>query len=120
MKLCLIIFEFDFWEVYMDVDQYGDMQLINVEFIMMILCNMRCEYCVVGYILQFKDFNVLLIDFLLKWLEEILCLRFISIIGGELMFLLKLVKEYVVLLLKYVYEWGVWMQINFNLIFDID
>ncbi|MCY8130009.1 radical SAM/CxCxxxxC motif protein YfkAB, partial [Bacillus spizizenii] len=47
-KLRPITPEFDPWEAYMDVDQYGDMQLTNVEFTTTTLCNMRCEHCAVG------------------------------------------------------------------------
>lgn len=47
----LIIFFYDLWEVYMDFEEYGKLLLINVEFIMTTLCNMCCEYCVVGYML---------------------------------------------------------------------
>ena len=33
--------EYDPWEAYMDVDQFGDIQLTNVEFTTTTLCNMR-------------------------------------------------------------------------------
>lgn len=47
--------EYDPWEAYMDVDQFGDIQLTNVEFTTTTLCNMRREHCAVGYTLQTKD-----------------------------------------------------------------
>lgn len=65
--------EYDPWEAYMDVDQYGDMKLTNVEFTTTTLCNMRCEHCAVGYTLQPKDPNALPIDLLLKRLMKFLC-----------------------------------------------
>ncbi|KOC22055.1 radical SAM/CxCxxxxC motif protein YfkAB [Bacillus velezensis] len=111
--------EYDPWEAYMDVDQYGDMKLTNVEFTTTTLCNMRCEHCAVGYTLQPKDPNALPIDLLLKRLDEIPLLRSISITGGEPMLSLKSVKEYVVPLLKYAHERGVRTQINSNLTLDI-
>lgn len=110
--------EYDPWEAYMDVDQYGDMKLTNVEFTTTTLCNMRCEHCAVGYTLQPKDPDAL-IDLLLKRLDEIPLLRSISITGGEPMLSLKSVKEYVVPLLKYAHERGVRTQINSNLTLDI-
>ncbi|WP_316274924.1 radical SAM/CxCxxxxC motif protein YfkAB [Bacillus halotolerans] len=119
-KLRPITPEFDPWEAYIDVDQYGDMQLTNVEFTTTTLCNMRCEHCAVGYTLQPKDPNALPIDLLLKRLEEIPRLRSISITGGEPMLSLKSVKEYVVPLLKYAHERGVRTQINSNLTLDIE
>ncbi|MBT2572445.1 radical SAM/CxCxxxxC motif protein YfkAB [Bacillus sp. ISL-51] len=119
-KLRPITPEYDPWEAYMDVDQYGDMKLTNVEFTTTTLCNMRCEHCAVGYTLQPKDPNALPIDLLLKRLEEIPLLRSISITGGEPMLSLKSVKEYVVPLLKYAHERGVRTQINSNLTLDIE
>ena len=111
--------EYDPWEAYMDVDQFGDIQLTNVEFTTTTLCNMRCEHCAVGYTLQTKDPDALPVSLLLKRLDEIPRLRSLSITGGEPMLSLKSVKEYVVPLLKYAHERGVRTQINSNLTLDI-
>ncbi|WP_449538864.1 radical SAM/CxCxxxxC motif protein YfkAB [Ferdinandcohnia sp. Marseille-Q9671] len=109
----------DPWEAYLDVEQYGSMQLTNVEFTTTYLCNMRCEHCAVGYTLQPKDPRALPLDLLLKRLDEIPKLRSISITGGEPMLSLKSVDNYVVPLFQYAHERGVRTQINSNLTLDL-
>jgi len=111
---------FDPWEAYMDVEQYGSMQLTNIEFTTTTLCNMRCEHCAVGYTLRTKDPEALPLDLLLRRLDEIPHLRSLSITGGEPMLLLKSVEQYVVPLLKYAHERGVRTQINSNLTLDLE
>lgn len=110
---------YDPWEAYLDVQEYGQMDLTNVEFTTTTLCNMRCEHCAVGYTLQPKDPQALPLDLLLQRLEEVPRLRSISITGGEPMMSLKSVNEYVVPLLKYAHERGVRTQINSNLTLDL-
>jgi len=110
---------YDPWEAYLDVKEYGQMDLTNVEFTTTTICNMRCEHCAVGYTLQPKDPQALPLDLLLRRLEEIPRLRSISITGGEPMLSLKSVNEYVVPLLKYAHERGVRTQINSNLTLDL-
>lgn len=111
--------EFDPWEAYLDMKQYGKPTLTNVEFTTTTLCNMRCEHCAVGYTLQPKDPNALPLDLILKRLDEIPTLRALSITGGEPMMSLSSVKNYVVPLLKYAHERGVRTQINSNLTLDL-
>ncbi|QHQ82231.1 radical SAM/CxCxxxxC motif protein YfkAB [Bacillus subtilis] len=110
---------YDPWEAYLDVQDYGEMKLTNIEFTTTTLCNMRCEHCAVGYTLQPKDPNALPLDLLLRRLDEVPLLRSISITGGEPMLSLKSVREYVVPLLKYAHERGVRTQINSNLTLDL-
>ncbi|PGT79089.1 MULTISPECIES: radical SAM/CxCxxxxC motif protein YfkAB [Bacillaceae] len=110
---------YDPWEAYLDIEQYGEMTLTNIEFTTTTLCNMRCEHCAVGYTLQPKDPKALPIDLLLKRLDEVPTLRSISITGGEPMLSLKSVEQYVVPLLKYAHERGVRTQINSNLTLDL-
>ncbi|RFU62934.1 radical SAM/CxCxxxxC motif protein YfkAB [Peribacillus glennii] len=112
--------KYDPWEAYMDVEQYGNMTLTNVEFTTTTLCNMRCEHCAVGYTLQPKDPDALPLDLLLQRLDEIPALRSLSITGGEPMLSKKGVINYVVPLLKYARERGVRTQINSNLTLDLD
>lgn len=111
--------KYDPWEAYMDVEQYGSMQLTNIEFTTTTLCNMRCEHCAVGYTLQPKDPDGLPIELLLKRLDEIPKLRSLSITGGEPMLSLKSIDKYVVPLLKYAHERGVRTQINSNLTLEL-
>jgi radical SAM/CxCxxxxC motif protein YfkAB len=111
---------FDPWEAYLDVEQYGELQLTNVEFTTTTLCNMRCEHCAVGYTLTTKDPEALPLDLLIKRLEEIPHLRSLSITGGEPMLSLKSVSDYVVPLLKYARERGVRTQLNSNLTLNLE
>jgi radical SAM/CxCxxxxC motif protein YfkAB len=112
--------EYDPWEAYLDIEQYGKPQLTNIEFTTTTLCNMRCEHCAVGYTLQTKDPVALPLELLLHRLEEIPTLRSLSITGGEPMLSLSSVKNYVLPLLKYAHERGVRTQINSNLTLDLN
>lgn len=112
--------QYDPWEAYMDVEQYGKMTLTNIEFTTTTLCNMRCEHCAVGYTLQQKDPEALSLELLIKRLDEISTLRSLSITGGEPMLSKKSVQNYVLPLLKYAHERGVRTQINSNLTLDLE
>jgi radical SAM/CxCxxxxC motif protein YfkAB len=111
--------QFDPWEAYMDMEQYGQMTLTNIEFTTTTLCNMRCEHCAVGYTLQTKDPSALPIDLIVKRLDEIPTLRSLSITGGEPMLSLSSVKNYVLPILKYAHERGIRTQINSNLTLEL-
>jgi radical SAM/CxCxxxxC motif protein YfkAB len=111
--------EYDPWEAYNDIKQYGKPQLTNIEFTTTTLCNMRCEHCAVGYTLQPKDPDALPLDILLSRLDEIQTLNALSVTGGEPMLSLSSIKNYVVPLLKYAHERGVRTQINSNLTLDL-
>lgn len=106
---------YDPWEAYLDVQEYGEMTLTNIEFTTTHLCNMRCAHCAVGYTLLDKDPDALPFELLKQRLDEIPHLRTLSITGGEPMMSKKSVREYVVPLLKYAHERGVKTQINSNL-----
>ncbi len=112
--------QFDPWEAYLDLETHGKNLLTNIEFTTTTLCNMRCEHCAVGYTLSPKDPTALPIDILLHRLEEIPHLRCISITGGEPMMSKKSVDQYVLPLLKYAHERGVYTQINSNLTLPIE
>lgn len=112
--------KFDPWEAYMDINEYGMSVLSNIEFTTTNLCNMRCEHCAVGYTLSHKDPDALPIDLILKRLEEIPALRAISITGGEPMLSSKSIDHYVLPLLKYADDRGVYTQINSNLTVEIE
>jgi radical SAM/CxCxxxxC motif protein YfkAB len=111
---------FDPWEAYLDIEEHKKLTLTNVEFTTTTLCNMRCEHCAVGYMLQPKDPDALPLSLLLQRLDEIPNLRSISITGGEPMLSLKSVENYVAPLLQYAHNRGVRTQINSNLTLDIE
>lgn len=117
--LPLISPSYDPWEAYNDIEEYGSLQLTNVEFTTTNLCNMRCEHCAVGYTLSNKDESALPVDLFLKRLDEVPNLKALSITGGEPMLSKKSVQDYVVPLLKYACERGVRTQINSNLTVDL-
>ncbi|OMP66977.1 radical SAM/CxCxxxxC motif protein YfkAB [Domibacillus epiphyticus] len=106
---------FDPWEPYMDIDESESMLLSNIELTTTTLCNMRCEHCAVGYTLQTKDPDALPLSLLLSKLDEIPSLRALSITGGEPMLSKKSVQNYVLPLLRYAHERGVYTQMNSNL-----
>jgi radical SAM/CxCxxxxC motif protein YfkAB len=112
--------QFDPWEAYLDVTQYGKPLLTNIEFTTTTLCNMRCEHCAVGYTLQTKDPLALPIELILHRLEEIPQLRSLSITGGEPMLSHSSVCNYVMPILKYAHERGVRTQMNSNLTLDLN
>ncbi len=112
--------QYDPWEAYLDVEQYGKPTLSNIEFTTTTLCNMRCAHCAVGYTLQTKDPEAIPLDLIVKRLDEIPTLRSLSITGGEPMLSKKSVKNYVLPILQYAHERGIRTQINSNLTIDSD
>ncbi|OIJ13566.1 radical SAM/CxCxxxxC motif protein YfkAB [Anaerobacillus alkalilacustris] len=110
----------DAWEAYLDVEQHGQPTLSSIEFTTTNLCNMRCRHCAVGHTLSHKDPKALPLELLLQRLEEVPTLRTMSITGGEPMMSLKSVENYVLPLLKYAHERGMYTQINSNLTLDLD
>ena len=111
---------YDPWEAYLDLKEHGKLTLSNIEFTTTYLCNMRCEHCAVGFMLQHKDPDALPIELLIQRLEEIPHLRAFSITGGEPMFSKKSVEQYVLPLLKYAHGRGVRTQMNSNLTMPLD
>ena len=110
----------DPWEAYKDIEQYGRLALSSIEFTTTYLCNMRCRHCAVGHTLSHKDPKALSIELLLQRLDEIPTLRTLSLTGGEPMMSLKSVENYVLPLLKYAHERGIYTQINSNLTLELD
>jgi radical SAM/CxCxxxxC motif protein YfkAB len=111
---------YDPWEAYLDVQEHGKLTLSSIEFTTTYLCNMRCEHCAVGYMLQQKDPDALPTELLISRLDEIPHLRTISITGGEPMFSKKSVEQYVLPLMKYAHENGIRTQMNSNLTMPLD
>jgi len=111
---------YDPWEAYLDIKEHGKLTLSSIEFTTKYLCNMRCEHCAVGDMLQHKDPVALPIELLIARLDEIPDLRSFSITGGEPMFSKKSVEEYVLPLLKYTHKRGIRSQMNSNLTMPLD
>lgn len=109
---------FDPWEAYLDIEQFGKLTLSNIEFTTTYLCNMRCAHCAVGYTLQTKDPDNLPIELMIQRLDEIPHLKTVSITGGEPMLSKKSVKNVVLPILKYAQSRGIRTQINSNLTLD--
>ena len=112
--------QYDPWEAYMDIEDHGKLTLSSIEFTTTYLCNMRCEHCAVGYMLEHKDPDALPIELLFSRLDEIPHLRTISLTGGEPMFSKKSVANYVLPLLKYAQVRGIRTQMNSNLTMPLD
>lgn len=105
----------DPWESYLNMKEFGEYRLTNIEFTTTYLCNMRCEHCAVGFTLQPRDPGALPVQLFIEKLEEIPHLRAMSITGGEPMLSKKSVENYVIPLFKYAHERGVKTQLNSNL-----
>lgn len=112
--------DYDPWETYLDISQYGKLVLTNVEFTTTVLCNMRCEHCAVGYTLQNQEPDSLPLELFIQRLDEIPRLRTLSITGGEPVLNTKTLEGYVIPLLKYAHERGIRTQLNSNLTLDVD
>ncbi|WP_041088095.1 radical SAM/CxCxxxxC motif protein YfkAB [Jeotgalibacillus soli] len=112
--------QYDPWEAYEDIKQFGNLTLSNIELTTTTLCNMRCAHCAVGYTLSPKDPQALPLELILKRLDGIEQLRSLSITGGEPMMSRKSVEQYVAPLLKYAHDRGIRTQINSNLTVDLD
>ncbi|AOV09179.1 radical SAM/CxCxxxxC motif protein YfkAB [Sporosarcina ureilytica] len=120
MKILTMTPTNDPWEAYLDIEQHGKFTLSSIEFTTTYLCNMRCEHCAVGDMLQMKDPEGLPLELLIKRLDEIPNLRTFSITGGEPMFSKKSIEEYVLPLLQYTHRRGIRSQLNSNLTMPLD
>lgn len=110
---------YDPWDPIRSLRAYGRHVLTSVEMTVAQMCNMRCEHCAVGHTLVMSEPPKLPLSLMLKRLDEVEHLETLSITGGEPMFHLKTVTDYIVPILKYASERGIRTQINSNLTFDI-
>jgi radical SAM/CxCxxxxC motif protein YfkAB len=110
----------DPWECFDKQLSIGKPTLTSVEFTVTNLCNLRCEHCAVGDVLTMKESTDRIpLKRLLSRLDEIEDLETLSITGGEPMYNIKMVDEYVYPLLKYAHARGARTQINSNLTLDL-
>jgi radical SAM/CxCxxxxC motif protein YfkAB len=109
---------FDPWDPIRSLQQYNRHMLTSVEFTVSNLCNMRCEHCAVGYSLTMSEGDKLPLNELFRRLDEVEQLETISITGGEPSYSEKTVKEYMIPLLQYARDRGVYSQLNSNITLD--
>ncbi|WP_044641120.1 radical SAM/CxCxxxxC motif protein YfkAB [Risungbinella massiliensis] len=107
--------QFDPWDVWDTRKEKGRYELTSVEFTVTQLCNLRCEHCAVGEMLQDREEAPLSIDLLLQRLDEIETLQTISITGGEPIVNPKIVRDVIKPLLRYCRDRGIYTQLNSNL-----
>lgn len=109
---------YDPWDPISSLQQYGHHCLTSVEITVAQVCNMRCEHCAVGHTLVMNEPPKIPLKQMLQRLEEVEHLQTMSITGGEPMFHEDTVKNYIVPLLEYAAERGVYSQLNSNLTMD--
>lgn len=107
--------QFDPWDVWDFRKENGKYGLTSVEFTVTQLCNLRCEHCAVGEMLQDREETPLSVDLLLRRLDEIETLQTISITGGEPIVNPKIVRDVIKPLLRYCRDRGIYTQLNSNL-----
>lgn len=110
----------DPWEAIHRQKERGKNTLTSIEFTVTNLCNLRCEHCAVGDVLTMQESKERIpLSLILQRLDEIELLDTLSITGGEPMFNLAIIEEYIIPLLKYAHERGAKTQLNSNLTLDL-
>ncbi|MGG1519664.1 radical SAM/CxCxxxxC motif protein YfkAB [Paenibacillus oryzisoli] len=112
--------EYDPWDPLRSMRTYGRHVLTSVELTITNLCNMRCEHCAVGDSLTMSEGPRIPVADILRRLDEVEHLETLSLTGGEPSYHIKIVKEYMLPILKYARERGIRTQINSNLTLDLD
>ncbi|WNR43381.1 radical SAM/CxCxxxxC motif protein YfkAB [Paenibacillus roseipurpureus] len=111
---------YDPWDPIRSFRKYGKHVLTSVELTITNLCNMRCEHCAVGDSLTMTEGERIPLPVILKRLDEIEHLETISLTGGEPSYHIKIVKDYMLPILKYARDRGIRTQINSNLTLDLE
>lgn len=111
---------YDPWDPIRSYRQYGKHVLTSVELTITNLCNMRCEHCAVGDSLTMTEGPRIPLPVILNKLDQVEHLETISLTGGEPSYHSKIVKDYMLPILKYARERGVRTQINSNLTLDLE
>ncbi|OAS21297.1 radical SAM/CxCxxxxC motif protein YfkAB [Paenibacillus oryzisoli] len=112
--------EYDPWDPIRSYRKYGKHVLTSIELTITNLCNMRCEHCAVGDSLTMSEGPRIPLPVILQKLDEIEHLETISLTGGEPSYHIKIVKDYMLPILKYARERGIRTQINSNLTLDLE
>lgn len=110
---------YDPWDPIRSYRKYGKHVLTSVELTITNLCNMRCEHCAVGDSLTMTEGPRIPLPIILKQLDQVEHLETISLTGGEPSYHIKIVKDYMLPILKYARERGIRTQINSNLTLDL-
>lgn len=110
---------YDPWDPLRSLERHGKHVLTSVELTVTNLCNMRCEHCAVGDSLTASEGGRWPLRDVLARLDEVEHLETISITGGEPSFHEQTVRDYIVPILKYARERGVFSQLNSNLTLDL-
>jgi radical SAM/CxCxxxxC motif protein YfkAB len=111
---------YDPWDPIRSYRKYGKHVLTSIELTITNLCNMRCEHCAVGDSLTMSEGPRIPLPVILQKLDEIEHLETISLTGGEPSYHIKIVKDYMLPILKYARERGIRTQINSNLTLDLE
>jgi radical SAM/CxCxxxxC motif protein YfkAB len=111
---------YDPWDPIRSYRKYGKHVLTSIELTITNLCNMRCEHCAVGDSLTMTEGPRIPLPVILQKLDEIEHLETISLTGGEPSYHIKIVKDYMLPILKYARERGIRTQINSNLTLDLE
>lgn len=110
---------YDPWDPIRSYRKYGKHVLTSIELTITNLCNMRCEHCAVGDSLTMSEGPRIPLPIILKQLDQVEHLETISLTGGEPSYHIKIVKDYILPILKYARERGIRTQINSNLTLDL-
>jgi radical SAM/CxCxxxxC motif protein YfkAB len=111
--------QFDPWDPIRSLEISGNYQLTGIELTMTNLCNMRCEHCAVGDSLTVTEGARIPLAQILKRLDEVEHLQTISITGGEPSYHEHTVREYILPILQYARDRGIYSQLNSNLTLDL-
>ena len=111
---------YDPWDPALWYGRYGRHRLTSVELTVTNLCNMRCEHCAVGHNLRAREEPHLPLDLILRRLDEVECLKTISLTGGEPSFREETIRELVLPILKYARSRGIRSQLNTNLTLEYE
>jgi radical SAM/CxCxxxxC motif protein YfkAB len=109
----------DPWDPIRSMQLAGQHRLTGIELTMTHLCNMRCEHCAVGDTLAMSEGIRIPLTDILKRLDEIEHLETLSITGGEPTYHEQTIREYIIPILKYAQNRGVYTQLNSNLTLDL-
>lgn len=111
---------FDPWDPYVTAGWTEGPLLTSIEVSVTNLCNLRCEHCAVGYLLDGKDQREVRVEQIIARLDELDSLLTFSLTGGEPAASERLVDEVLLPLLQYAKGRGLKTQVNTNLTLPLE